>query len=91
MFTHAGWWKNLVGGARARMQIRGRKRTGTAIPIPENREGKIAGLSSLLTAVPSDARFDNVSLDQEGRPNQADLEQAVESATMIEVSLDQTV
>jgi hypothetical protein len=87
-FTHAEWWTNLVGGSKVRMLIRGEEHTGTAIPICEDREKKILGLGKLLTAVPNDARFYDVKIDQQGNLDQGDLEHAIDNATMIEVSLD---
>ncbi|UCD99525.1 MAG: nitroreductase family deazaflavin-dependent oxidoreductase [Chloroflexota bacterium] len=87
-FTHAGWWKNLVGSAKVRLLIRGQEHIGTAIPIREDREKKIVGLGKLLTAVPNDARFYNVAIDQQGNLDQNDLRRAVDNATMIEIRLD---
>lgn len=87
-FTHAGWWKNLVGGAEVSLLIRGQEHIGTAIPIHEDRERKIVGLGKLLTAVPNDARFYDVAIDQQGNLDQNDLGRAVDDATMIEVYLD---
>jgi deazaflavin-dependent oxidoreductase (nitroreductase family) len=87
-FTHAGWWKNLVGGAKVQVLIRGQEHTGTAIPIRDDREKKIVGLGKLLSAVPSDARFYDVVIDQQGSLDQNDLGRAADNATMIEVCLD---
>ncbi len=87
-FTHAGWWKNLVGGARVQLQIRGQEYHGTATPISEDRERKIAGLGMLLKAVPGDARFYNVAMEPQGIPDQNDLARAADQATMIEVRLE---
>jgi hypothetical protein len=89
-FTHAEWWKNLDGGVSVQLFIRGEEFTGNAIPIKENREEKIIGLSKLLTAVPSDTRYYDVSLDQQGNLVQDDLERAVDNATMIKIQLDGT-
>ena len=86
-FTHAGWWKNLVDGAEVRLLIRGREHIGTAIPILDDQEKKIVGLGKLLTAVPTDARFYEVAIDQQGNLDQSDLARAVDNATMIEVHL----
>jgi hypothetical protein len=78
----------LVGGAEVRLLIRGQEHIGTAIPIHEDRERKIVGLGKLLTAVPNDARFYDVAIDQQGNLDQNDLGRAVDDATMIEVYLD---
>lgn len=87
-FTHAAWWKNLVGGAKVNLVIRRKKFTGIATPITGDRDEKIVGLGKLLTAVPNDAVFYKVRVDDEGNLNQEDLAQAVDNATMIEVRLD---
>ena len=89
-FTHARWWKNLVGGAEVRLLIRGREHIGTAIPILDDQGKKIVGLGKLLSAVPTDARFYDVAIDQQGNLDQSDLAWAVDNATMIEVHLDRS-
>jgi len=89
-YTHAGWWKNLIGGVEVNLVIRGQNLTGTAMPVTEDRDRKIIGLRKLLTAVPSDAVFYNVKIDKQGNLDTEDLAQAVNSATMIEVHLDDT-
>lgn len=87
-FTHAGWLKNLVGGAKVQLLIRGQEYIGTAFPVRDDRERKIVGLGKLLTAVPFDARFYDVAIDQQGVLDQKDLGRAADDATMIEVRLD---
>ena len=67
---------------------RGQEYIGPGIPIYEDNEKIYSGLGMLLTAVPNDARYYEVSIDQSGNLNKSDLERAVESATMIEISLD---
>ena len=86
-FTHAAWWKNFVDDAPVRLWIRGTEFQGVATPIPEDRDKKVIGLGKLLSAVPSDARFYNVTMDDQGKLNQAELNRAADEATMIEVSL----
>lgn len=87
-FTHAGWWQNLVGNAQVRVWIRGQERRGIATPYAEDQDKKIIGLGKLLAAVPSDARFYHIVLDDQGNINQEDLKRAAETATMIEVRLE---
>ena len=87
-FTHAGWWKNFDGGAEVHTLIRGQEFTGTAVSIRDNPEKMIGGLNKLLTAVPNDARYYDVKIDQMGNLDPGDLEQAVKGATMIEISID---
>jgi hypothetical protein len=68
--------------------IRGQENIGTAIPILDDQEKKIVGLGKLLAVVPTDARFYEVAIDQQGNLDQSDLARAVDNATMIEVHLD---
>ena len=86
-FTHADWWVNLIGGKQVGLLIGGQEYTGEAVPIREDKEKMIAGLGKLLTAVPNDMRYYNVSTDAQGNLNQAELECAVDEATMIEITL----
>lgn len=64
------WWKNLRGGARVMLHIRGRDEEGVA----EAFEGGDAedGLLSVLRAVPAYRRHWNVELGPDGRPEDPD-------------------
>jgi hypothetical protein len=89
IFTHANWWKNLRGGASVCLRLRGRDVQGQAEPIADNK-GEIAdALAAHLRKSPFDARYYDVTIDDNGNPNLADLEQAVQSVTMIRVQLVQ--
>lgn len=89
-FTHAAWWKNLGGGAEVKLVIRRQEHTGIGNAINDDREKMIDGLRKLLSAVPNDARFYDVSADENGELDQDDLARAIEQATMIEIQLEGT-
>src|SRR5512139_3100830 len=42
IFTHAGWWKNLRGGAPVKLLIRGREFQGLAEPIAGDKQAVAA-------------------------------------------------
>jgi deazaflavin-dependent oxidoreductase (nitroreductase family) len=87
IFTHADWWKNLSNGEPVSLRIRGKERQGFAETIAEDKDAVAAGLSQHLRQVPSDARFYEVTFDQDGSPNTAEVEQAVQTVVMIRVQL----
>lgn len=87
IFTHANWWKNLRGGAPVTLRIRGRKRQGEAEPIAEDKQAVAAGLMAHLRQAPFDAKFYNVTFDEQGNPNPAEIEKAVQTVVMIRVQL----
>lgn len=87
IFTHAGWWKNLRGGAPVKLRLQGRELEGLAEPVAEDRQAVAAGLANHLRKVPFDARFYGVTIDDRGNPNEAEVIKAAETVAMIRVRL----
>lgn len=87
IFTHATWWKNLVGGAPVTLRIRGRQYEGLAEPVAKDKQAIAAGLAEHLRKVRSDARFYGVTFDDDGNPKAEEVERAVETVVMIRVQL----
>jgi len=88
IFTHANWWKNLRGGASVSLRIRGRELQGVAESIAEDKQAVAAALTAHLQNSPFDARFYDVTIDNDGNPLPEDVEQAVQTVTMIHVWLN---
>jgi F420H(2)-dependent quinone reductase len=87
IFTHANWWKNLLGGAPVTLCIRGRELQGLAEPIAEDKSAVAAGLAEHLRKVPSDARYYRVTFDEGGNPRTEDVEQAAQTVVMLDIQL----
>jgi deazaflavin-dependent oxidoreductase (nitroreductase family) len=87
IFTHANWWKNLHPDTPIGLHIRGRRLQGLPETIVEDKNAVAAGLTAHLRQVPFDARFYEVALDDNGNPDLADVEKAVETVVMIRVQL----
>jgi deazaflavin-dependent oxidoreductase (nitroreductase family) len=87
IFTHAEWWKNLRNGAPVRLRIRGRELQGLPEPIAEDKGAVAAGLSQHLRKVPSDARYYDVTFDENKNPRTEEVEKAAQSVVMIRVRL----
>jgi deazaflavin-dependent oxidoreductase (nitroreductase family) len=87
IFTHATWWKNLRGGAPVTLRIRGRELHGFAEPVAEDKQAIAAELMAHLRKSPFDAKFYDVTFDDQGNPRAEDIEQAVQSVVMIRVQL----
>ncbi len=60
------WWKNLRGGARVRVRLRGHELEGTGRAL-EGEAGE-EGLLRVLRAVPAYRKHWGVELDGDGRP-----------------------
>ena len=88
LFTHAKWWKNLVGGAPVSLCIRGQILQGTAEPITEDKETMSDALYRTLAHNPRDAKYYNVTCDENGLPNRDECLRAVQDAVMIQVQLN---
>jgi len=87
IFTHANWWKNLCGGAPVTLTIRGQELKGWAEPVDEDKDTIATWLAAHLQNVPSDAKYYNVTLDENRTPKVDDVVQAVQTVTMIRVRL----
>lgn len=86
-FTAAPWWRNLAGGAPARVLIQRRLYEGWAVPCPADRAAVADGLARFLIHVPSDARFYGVTLDSRGIPDPAQVAAAAQRVVMIQIQL----
>jgi deazaflavin-dependent oxidoreductase (nitroreductase family) len=87
-FTHGKWWRNLEGGAKVELRIRGKDYQGHAEAISAHDDLKSECLSKMLKAIPGDARFYGVSFDERGEPNVDEVRRAVVDAVMIKTSLE---
>jgi len=87
IFTHANWWKNLLGGAPVSLHLQGQEIRGQAEPIVDDKQTIGSGLMTHLQKSPFDARFYNVTIDEHGIPNPQDVEQAVKTVVLLRVQL----
>jgi deazaflavin-dependent oxidoreductase (nitroreductase family) len=87
IFTHANWWKNLCGGAPVTLRIRGRDLQGLAEPIAEDKQAVATGLAEHLRKVRSDAKYYDVTFDDQGNPRSEEVEKAAQSAVMVRIRL----
>ena len=84
IMTKFRWWKNLRGGARVTLTIRGREIEGVAETVED--PGFIrAGMRRFLTRIPRDARFYEVDFDDDRRPRAADIATASNTTVLIRV------
>ena len=87
IFTHADWWKNLRNGVPVSLRIRGQELQGLAEPIAEDKQAVAAGLAEHLRKVQSDAKYYDVTFDDQGNPRSEEVEKAAQSAVMIRIQL----
>jgi deazaflavin-dependent oxidoreductase (nitroreductase family) len=86
VFSHANWWKNLSGGAPVTMRIRGQEVQGIAEPVAEDKQAIAQALGEHLRKVPSDAKYYDVTFDEEGNPRAEEVAQAVQTVVMIRIA-----
>lgn len=85
------WWRNLRGGARVTLRIRGQEKPGQAEAISDDDARIKRAMSEFFLRLPRDAVYYDVSLDVNGNPNPIELELAVPRAVLIEINLDSEV
>jgi len=87
IFTHANWWKNLRGGAPVSLRLRGKEINGMAKVIHEDKTAIAAALTEHLQKSHFDAQFYQVEYDEQGHPKTEDIQKAVQTVTVVQVSL----
>lgn len=87
IFAGNPWWKNFREPAPVMLYIDGQPRDGMAQVV--TRPGEAQGwLLAYLRALPSYAKFYDVTLDAEGRPDVASVARAGQSKVVVRIDLD---
>lgn len=76
------WWRNLVGGAEVKLNIKGSEERYLATAITESEETK-KWLLYYLELFPEDAAYHNIRLDQNKQLNQQDLAISLKQAVLV--------
>lgn len=85
-FRQRSWWRNLRGGRAVILKLRGQEVRGTGRAIEEKPEVEQA-LREYLQRLPQNAKYFDVSLDEQGQLNPADLKRAAQDRVMVEISI----
>jgi deazaflavin-dependent oxidoreductase (nitroreductase family) len=78
------WWRNLRDGAPVTVRLQGRELHATGEVI-EDDEGVSAALMAYLQNAPGSAKFFQVGLDSDGRPEARDILRAARDRVMIRI------
>ncbi len=76
------WWRNLRGGAPVKLKVQGQDLKARAEAV-EDGKGVVEGLSLFLQCVPGWAKYYNVKLDSDGRPNASDVAEAAKTRVIV--------
>ena len=88
VFTNANWWKNFSNGAAVKLRIQGQEMTGYAEAIRDDQEKITLSLQRHILAVPNDAKFYGVTMDENGQPNMEQVRAAVADIVMVQITID---
>jgi hypothetical protein len=80
------WWRNLRRGAPVILRVRGRDLPGISDVVTDT-ERVTAGLEVHLTRIPGDARYYQVRLDDDHRPDPQDVARAAGTRVLVWVKL----
>ena len=86
--SYTAWWRNLRGGARVSLRIRGEEQQGHAEAITGDAKRIADTLTAFLGQLPRDAAYYDIALDADGTPDPADLERAAQEVVLVEIALD---
>ena len=87
VFTHVNWWKNFTECGEVKLRIQGQDYGGHTEVITDDLDQKAIGLKKHILAVPFDAKFYGVNLDENGHPDLKQVKQAASEAVMIQIML----
>lgn len=85
-FRQRTWWRNLRGGAPVTIRVKGQDLKAEAIVVEDDQD-VTTGLMAYLRQAPNLARYYNVGLDPEGRPNPGDVAQTAKNRVIIRTRL----
>ena len=85
--TENNWWRNLLGGAEVKLNIKGREDRYLATSITEPEETR-KWLLYYLELFPEDAVYHNIRLEQNKRLNQQDLALSIKQAVLVRANLN---
>ena len=82
------WWRNLRGGAPVKFRLQGRTMTGQGVAFEDETEVE-KGLMTYLEVVPNFAKYFDVRLDEEGRPNLEDIARTAQPRVLVRIKRDE--
>ena len=86
--TGGRWSKNLRGGRRVMLRLRGEERSGVA-EVVDDEEGMLAAYTTIMAASPGYGRATGIGLDEQGNPRREDVAEARRAGhVVIRVELD---
>ena len=83
------WWRNLVDADSVELTLMGRRVVGKPTVTIDEPEVMSARLTDFLTAVPRDAAHAGVALDEDKRPIEREVAEAVRGMVYISIELSE--
>lgn len=80
------WWRNLRGDASVELLLQGEKHQAAGEVLEEPME-VVEGLRAYLLQAPQLARFFKIAFDEEGKPDQRDLEREANDLILVKFHL----
>lgn len=85
VFTTNPWWRNVAAKPDVTLWFRGKRVSGRAKVISSDPEAVLPWLGEFLRRIPRDARFYDVRIGANGRPDEGDLARAATRTVMIAI------
>lgn len=81
------WWRNLRGGARVTLVLRGKEIRGKGTVIETN-GGVAEALSAYLQLAPQYARYLRIQTDEQGHPATQDINDQAQSRVVVQIDIE---
>ncbi len=78
------WWRNLYGGAPVMYRLQGHTMTGQGVAFEDATQVE-EGLMAYLEAAPHFAKYFDVRIDEEGRPNRDDVARTAQPRVLVKI------
>ena len=81
------WWRNLRSSSQVTLRVKGRDLKAMGEAIADGSARAAEAFTRYLTVAPHMARYFQVELDSDGRPNPEDVARAIQTRVMVRFEL----
>lgn len=81
------WWRNLVGGAKVTLTLRGEELPATTEVVYGEGPETEAALTDFFTKMPRDAKYSGVKIEKDGTPNKDSIVKSAKKFVVVHSTL----
>ena len=86
-YRSRNWWRNMRGGANVTLIVKGEEHAAFS-EVREDHDAVLEGMYAYFSAAPQEARYFQITLDEDGKPNKQDLAREAAERVLIKTRVD---